>query len=327
MKAARINEFGAPDVIRIDDVPQPTPNEGEILVRVAAAGVGPWDALLREGKIAVSSPLPLILGSDLSGVVEAARPGVTKFNAGDEVYGVTNTQFLGAYAEYAVASETMMARKPTSLSFAEAASAPVVAVTAWQMLFDHAHARAGQTVLIQGAAGNVGAYAVQMARNAGLEVFATASSKDLEYIRGLGAGTAIDYHATPFEDVIREADIVLDTVGGDTRVRSIRVLKPGGILVSVVSSPMPEDMAAKAGVRAVYFIVEVTTDRLKTIAELFDRKEIVPQVGTVLPLADARRAHQMLAGAPHGRGKIVLNVAARHDAPPGHLLQRAPGAA
>jgi NADPH:quinone reductase-like Zn-dependent oxidoreductase len=314
-------------VIRIDDVPQPTPNEGEILVRVAAAGVGPWDALLREGKIAVSSSLPLILGSDLSGVVEAARPGVTKFNTGDEVYGVTNTQFLGAYAEYAVASETMMARKPTSLSFAEAASAPVVAVTAWQMLFDHAHARAGQTVLIHGAAGNVGAYAVQMARNAGLEVFATASSKDLEYIRGLGAGTAIDYHATPFEDVIREADIVLDTVGGDTRVRSIRVLKPGGILVSVVSSPMPEDMAAKAGVRAVYFIVDVTTDRLNTVAELFERKEIVPQVGTVLPLADARVAHQMLAGAPHGRGKIVLNVAARHDPPSGHLLQPAPGAA
>lgn len=326
MKAARIQEFGAPDVIGIDDVPQPTPSEGQILVRVAAAGVGPWDALLREGKIA-GSPLPLILGSDLSGVVEAARPGVTKFNTGDEVYGVTNTQFLGAYAEYAVASETMMARKPTSLSFAEAASAPVVAVTAWQMLFDHAHARAGQTVLIHGAAGNVGAYAVQMARNAGLEVFATASSKDLEYIRGLGAGTAIDYHATPFEDVIREADIVLDTVGGDTRVRSIRVLKPGGILVSVVSSPMPEDMAAKAGVRAVYFIVDVTTDRLNTVAELFERKELVPQVGTVLPLADARVAHQMLAGAPHGRGKIVLNVAARHDPPSGHQLQPAPGAA
>jgi NADPH:quinone reductase-like Zn-dependent oxidoreductase len=187
VKAARIHEFRSPDVIRIDDVPQPTASEGEILVRVAAAGVGPRDALLREGEIAVSSPLPLILGSDLSGVVEATRPGLAKFNTGDEVYGVTNGQFRGAYAEYAVASETMMARKPTSLSFAEAASAPVVAGTAWQMLFDHAHARAGQAVLIHGAAGNVGAYAVQMARNAGLEVLATASSKDLEYVRELGA--------------------------------------------------------------------------------------------------------------------------------------------
>ena len=146
MKAARIHEFGSPDVIRIDDVPQPTASEGEILVRVAAAGVGPWDALLREGKIAVSAPLPLILGSELSGVGEATRPGLAKFNRGDEVYGVTNSQFRGAYAEYAVASETMVARKPTSLSFAEAASATAVAVTAWQMVFDHAHARAGTRI-------------------------------------------------------------------------------------------------------------------------------------------------------------------------------------
>jgi NADPH:quinone reductase-like Zn-dependent oxidoreductase len=306
MKAARIHEFGSPDVIRIDDVPPPTPNEGEILVRVAAAGVGPWDALFRERKIVVNSPLPLILGSDLSGVVEATGPGVTEFKAGDEVYGMTNSQFLGAYAQYALASEKMMAQKPRSLSFVEAASAPVVAVTAWQMLFDYAQAKAGQTVLIHGAGGNVGAYAVQMARNARLEVFATASSKDLDYVRELGAGTAIDHRETPFEDVVRAVDIVLDTVGGDTCVRSIGVLKPGGILVSVVS----EDIAAKAGVRAVYFIVDVTTDRLNTIAELFDSKKLVPQVGTVLPLADAQVAHQMLAGAPHGRGKIVLNVAA-----------------
>ena len=310
MKAARIHAFGSPDVIRIDDVPPPTPNAGEIVVRVAAAGVGPWDALLRERKSVVSSPLPLILGSDLSGVVEATGPGITKFKAGDEVYGMTNSQFLGAYAQYALASQMMMAHKPSSLSFVEAASAPVVAVTAWQMLFDYAEAKAGQTVLIHGAGGNVGAYAVQMARNAGLEVFATASAKDLDYVRELGAGTAIDYRETPFEDVVRAVDIVLDTVGGDTCVRSIGVLKPGGMLVSVVSSPMPEDMAAQAGVRAVYFIVDVTTDRLHTIAELFDSKKLVPQVGTVLPLADAQVAHQMLAGAPHGRGKIVLHVAA-----------------
>ena len=237
-------------------------------------------------------------------------PGVTKFRAGDEVYGMTNSQFLGAYAQYALASQMMIAQKPRSLSFVEAASAPVVAVTAWQMLFDYAEAKAGQTVLIHGAGGNVGAYAVQMARNAGLEVFATASAKDLDYVRELGAGTAIDYRETPFEDVVRAVDIVLDTVGGDTCVRSIGVLKPGGMLVSVVSSPMPEDMAAQAGVRAVYFIVDVTTDRLHTIAELFDSKKLVPQVGTVLPLADAQVAHQMLAGAPHGRGKIVLHVAA-----------------
>ena len=243
-------------------------------------------------------------------MVEATGPRVTNFKAGDEVYGVTNSQFLGSYAQYALASQMMMAQKPRSLSFVEAASAPVVAVTAWQMLFDYAQGKAGQAVLIHGAAGNVGAYAVQMAHDAGLEVFATASSKDRDFVRKLGAGTVIHYRETPFEDVGRTVDIVLDTVGGDTRVRSIGVLKPGGILVSVVSSPIPEEIAAKAGVRAVYFIVDVTRDRLNTIAKLFDRKKLVPQVGTVLLLKDAHVAHQMLAGAPHGRGKIVLNVAA-----------------
>lgn len=310
MKAARIHEFGSPDVIRIDDVPPPTPHEREILVRVAAAGVGPWDALFREHKLEVGSPLPLTLGADLSGVVEATGPGVTRFKAGDEVYGLTNSQFLGAYAQYALASEITTAQKPRSLSFTEAASAPVVAVTAWQMLFDYGHATRGQTVLIHGAGGNVGAYAVQMARLAGLEVFATASSLDTDYVRKMGAGTVINYREVLFEHVVRAVDIVIDTVGGDTRIRSISVLKPGGILVSAVSSPMPNDIAAQAGVRAVNFIVDVTTDRLKTVAELFDSKKIVPQVGTVLPLADVRVAHQMLAGAPHRRGKIVLNVAA-----------------
>lgn len=308
MKAARIHEFGSPAVIVIDDVPRPTPNKGEILIRVAAAGVGPWDALIREHKSLVSTRLPLTLGSDLSGVVEATGPGVTRFKAGDEIYGVTNSQFQGAYAEYALASEKMIARKPRSLSFVEAASAPVVGVTAWQMLFDYAHAKAGQKVLIHGAGGSVGAYAVQLARNAGLEIFAVASSKDLDYVRKLGARVAIDFRATRFEDDVRDVDIVLDTVGGDTPARSITVLKPGGILVSVASASMPKDIAAKAGVKAVFFLVEVTTERLDTISGLFGRKKLVPQVGTVLPLGDAQVAHRMLAGAPHRRGKIVLNV-------------------
>jgi NADPH:quinone reductase-like Zn-dependent oxidoreductase len=200
-----------------------------------------------------------------------------------------------------------MAHKPGSLSFIAAASAPVVAVTAWQMLFDYAHASVGQKVLIHGAAGNVGAYAVQMARNAGLEVFATAASNDLDYVRQLGAVVAIDYRQTRFEAAVRAVDIVLDLVGGDTLARSVAVLKPSGILVSAVTQP-PNEIAAKAGIRAVFFIVDVTTDRLNTIAGLFANKTLVPQVGTVLPLADARAAHQMLAGAPHARGKIVLKV-------------------
>jgi NADPH:quinone reductase-like Zn-dependent oxidoreductase len=277
---------------------------------VKAAGVGPWDALIREGRSGVPQTLPLTLGSDVAGTVDAIGPNVSGFSVRDEVYGLTNEHFTGGYAEYALASAASMAPKPRSLSFIEAASAPVVTVTAWQMLFDYAHAAAGQKVLILGAAGNVGAYAVQMARSAGLEVFATASAKDLDYVRELGAGTAIDYRQTRLEEVAPALDIVLDTVGGDTPVRSIAALKPGGILVSSVSSSMPQDTATKAGVRVVFFIVDVTTARLKTVAGLFDSKKLVPQVGTVLPLADAQVAHQMLAGAPHARGKIVLNVAA-----------------
>jgi NADPH:quinone reductase-like Zn-dependent oxidoreductase len=311
MKAATIVEYGPPNVIQLTETPLPDPGSGQLRVQVSAAGAGPWDTLVREGQSGVSQSLPLILGSDIAGTVDAIGANVSGFALGDEVYGLTNEHFTGGYAEYAVASARSMARKPKTLSFIEAASAPVVAVTAWEMLFDYAHAMAGQHVLIHGAAGNVGAYAAQMARNAGLEVFATASSNDLDYVRKLGAGMPIDYRKTRFEDVVEAVDIVLDTVGGETRVRSLRVLKPGGILVSVVSTPMPSDHTMRAGVRAVYFIVDVTTARLNTIAELFDSKKLVAQVGTVLSLAEAQVAHQMLAGAPHERGKIVLSVAAR----------------
>lgn len=309
MKAAQIVEYGPPSVIQVADIPRPQPQSGQLLVRVKAAGVGPWDALIREGRSGIPQALPLTLGSDIAGTVDAMGADVSGFAIGNEVYGLTNNQFTGGYAEYAIASAPSMAIKPRSLNFIEAASAPVVAVTAWQMLFDYAHAIAGQKVLIQGAAGNVGAYAVQLARNAGLEVFATASSKDLDYVRALGAATVIDHHRSRFEAVVHAVDIVLDTVGGDTRMRSLGVLKPGGILVSAVSSPISSEAAAKAGVRVVNFIVEVTTARLNKITELFDSGRLVTDVGTVLPLEKARTAHEMLGRAPHKRGKIVLSVA------------------
>lgn len=308
MKAARILQFGPPSVIVNDELERPKPGPGQLVVQVKAAGVGPWDALIREGKSAVSPAPPLILGSDLAGIVAEVGSGVSGFKAGDEVYGSTNDGFVGAYAEYAVASAAMMAPKPRRLNFLEAASAPVVGVTAWQMLFDYAHAQAGQTVLIHGAAGNVGAYAVQLARNAGLNVIATASANDLEYVRSLGANLVLDYHRSKFEDSAHAVDIVVDTVGGVTQERSFRVLKPGGILVSVVA-PVSEDTAKRYGVKAVFFYVEVTTARLQNLTELFDSGKLVPCVGTVLPLSQARVAHDMLAGAPHDRGKIVLKIA------------------
>jgi len=303
-----IRRFGPPSVIVTANVARPEPAAGQVLVRVKAAGVGYWDALIREGKAVVTTPLPLILGSDFSGIVEAAGPGVSEFKPGDEIYGATNDQFIGAYAEYACASAKMIARKPSRLNYLKAASVPVVAVTAWQMLFEYGRAVAGQTALIHGAAGNVGAYAVQLARNAGLHVVATASARDAEYVRGLGAEKIVDYHEIRFEDVVDHVDIVVDTVGGEVRERSLRVLGPKGILVSVVS-PIPAEMARRYGARAVFFLVEVTTSRLSAIGSLLEGGELAVQVGTVLPLEQARLAHEMLAGAPHARGRIVLDVA------------------
>jgi NADPH:quinone reductase-like Zn-dependent oxidoreductase len=308
MKAARVLQFGPPSVIANYELAQPKPTAGQLLVRVKAAGVGGWDALIREGKV-ILQPLPIILGYELSGIVEAIGADVSGFKLGDGVYGATNEQFSGAYAEYAVPFARMMARKPKALSFTEAASAPVVAVTAWQMLFEYARATAGQTVLIHGAAGNVGAYAVQLAKLGGLRVVATAASKDQDYVRGLDAESVIDYRKEKFEDSVTGVDIVLDTVGAEVQQRSLQVLKRGGILVSVVS-PVPEAMQRVWNIRAAYFCVDVTTARLNKIAELFDRGKLFTDVEIVLPLEKAGIAHEMLAGWYHSRGKIVLSIAA-----------------
>ena len=303
MKAGRIHYFGPPNAIVIDEIPCPAPEEGELVVRVAAAGVGPWDAFIREGKSVVQLSLPVILGADLAGTVDSVGTRVHQYKPCDEVVGVTNKQFCGAYAEYAVASAQMLAAKPRSLSFVEAASVPVVAVTAYQMLFDYALLKAGQAVLIHGASGNVGGYAVKLAKQAELQVFATAGPGDLDYVRGLGAEMVVDYETTKFEDAVPPVDAVLDTVGGETQHRSFRVLKPGGILVSSVSPP-PQ----RAGFRSAFFLVDVTATRLDTLARLLDSRKLTTAVGTVLPLEEARKAHEMLAGAPHERGKIVLTM-------------------
>src|SRR4051812_32053274 len=307
MKAARIHRFGSPVVIEVEDVPRPIPAAGEVLVRVAAAGVAPWDALIREGKSKVSPPPPLTLGSDLSGVVEALGPGVSQFKRGDQIYGVTNAQFVGANAEFAVASASMVASKPPRLTSLEAASIPVVAVTAWQMLFEHARPDAGQRVLVLGAAGNVGAYAVQFAANAGFHVIAVVGSQDVEFVRSLGASDVSDYRVADFANDVRAVDVVIDTVGGNTRERASGVLKPGGSLVTVVST---EFVPSRSDIRSVFFYAEVTTARLSAITALLDSGKVIPHVGSVLPLRDVRTAHEMLAGTPHRRGKIMLELGA-----------------
>lgn len=277
----------------------PVPAAGAALVRVCAAGVGPWDALVRSGRSGVPQTLPLTPGACIAGVLEAT---------GEAVYGLTNPTFTGGYGQYALAMLDSLAPKPTSTGFVEAASVPVVAVTAWQMIFDHAQLTVGQTVLVQGAAGNVGAYVVQLARWAGARVVAVAAASDAAYLRGIGADDVIDFHAQRFEECVSGVDAVIDTVGGETQARSFAVIKPGGMLVSSVSEPS-QALAAQCGVRTAYFIVAVRTAQLERIARLIDDGTLRTDLGVVLSLADARKAHEMLAGTlPHPRGKIVLDV-------------------
>jgi NADPH:quinone reductase-like Zn-dependent oxidoreductase len=308
-KACRIHRFGTPEVITLEDIALPAPGEGEVLVRVKAAGVGPWDAWIRAGKSAIPQPLPLTLGSDLAGVVTAVGPGVVHVAPGDAVFGVTNVHFTGGYADLAIATAGMIAKKPVALGDIDAASVPVVAVTAWQALFDQARVTEGQTVLVHGGAGNVGAYVVQLAHKAGLRVIATARGIDLGYVRDLGADEVLDFHARRFEDVVGEVDTVIDLVGGEVQARSFTVLKPGGALISAVSPPDQASAAAR-GVRAGFFLVDVSTARLTRIAGMIEAGALVPSVGAVLPLSGARVAHEMLEDKrPSPRGKIVLNVA------------------
>jgi NADPH:quinone reductase-like Zn-dependent oxidoreductase len=308
-KACRVHEFGGPEVIRLEAQDALRPGNGEVVVRVKAAGVGPWDAWIRAGKSAVPQPLPLTLGSDLAGVVEAVGPNVTSIARGDAVFGVTNPQFTGSYADRAIATAAMIARKPASISNVAAASVPVIAVTAWQALFEQAGVFRGQSVLIHGAAGSVGAFAVQLARQAGVRVMATCAQRDLPYVRGLGAAEVFTREGAPFESLVQGVDAVIDLVGGDVQTRSFAVLKSGGALISTVSQP-EQAFAAARGVKAAFFLVNVTTERLQAIARMLETGRLVTAVGTVLPLSEARTAHEMLDGIrPKPRGKIVLHVA------------------
>ena len=307
MQAIRVHSFGGPDSLVAESVPRPTAGAGEVLLRVKAAGVGPWDAWIRSGRSVLPQPLPLTLGSDVAGTVEDVGPGVSPFRVGDAVFGATNGQFTGGYAEYAAAAATRLARIPRGLSFVEAASVPVVGCTAWQAVFEHGAVDGTKRVLVHGAAGNVGAYAVQFAARAAREVIGTAAPDEAEFVRALGAQHVIDPWKSRFEEAVTGVDVVIDTIGGETQERSFSVLKPDGVLVSAVSAP-DQQQAAAHGVRALFFLVEVSSQRLEAIAALIEAGDVHTRVGEVLPLASARIAHEMLAGRPHKRGKIVLTV-------------------
>jgi NADPH:quinone reductase-like Zn-dependent oxidoreductase len=309
MKAIHIYGRGGPDQLVYEDAPQPHPGPGEVLVRVYATAViateWTWSVTYQTaaGKTR-SLPIP---GHDLSGVVEEVGPGVTTLSKGSDVYALTDFERDGAEAEYTIALPSELAPKPRSLDYVQAASVPLAALTAWQAFFDHAGLVAGQTVLIHGAAGGVGVFAVQLAHWAGAHIIATASARNSGFLRELGADEIIDYTTTRFEDVVHNVDIVLDTVGGDTLERSWKVVKKGGFLISVVSPPSPEQAKAHGGVRPFYFIVEPNRDQLIQIGTLIDEGRIRPIVDTVFPLSQARQAYEQGARR-HTRGKIVLRV-------------------
>jgi NADPH:quinone reductase-like Zn-dependent oxidoreductase len=308
MKAIRIHNYGGPEVLRYEDAPRPEPGAGEILIRIHAAGVNPIDWKIRDGymKEALPNSLPLIPGWDVSGVVEKTGPEVSRLKEGDEVYGVTDITRDGSYAEYMVALESELALKPKSLHHAHAAGVPIGALTAWQALFDVGELRPGERVLIHAGAGGVGHLAIQLAKLKGAQVFATASTRNQELLRELGADEPIDYTTQRFEDVAGDVDVVLDTVGGETQERSCKTLKKGGILVSLTEPPSAEKAAAH-GVRATFHAGHPRADQLAEIAALIDSGEIKVLIDRIIPLSEARRA-QELSQSGRARGKIVLRV-------------------
>jgi NADPH:quinone reductase-like Zn-dependent oxidoreductase len=310
MKAVRMHGYGLPEVLKYEDAPRPEPGEGEALVKIHAAGVNPVDWKIRAGHLRAfrDYPMPFILGWDLSGTVEELGPGAAAwgFRAGDEVYARPDLGRNGAYAEYIAVRASEIQRKPMSLDHVHSTAIPLAALTAWQAIFDAGQLRAGQRILIHAAAGGVGTFAVQLARWKGAYVIGTASKANHDFVKELGANEVIDYQTTRFEDAVRDVDVVLDTVAGETRDRSWQVLKKGGILVSILGQPSQED-ANKQGVRAAGVFVQPHPAQLAELAALADAGTIRPIIETVLPLAEAARAHEMNESL-HTHGKIVLRV-------------------
>ena len=308
MKAVRIHTYGGSDVLSYENAPRPVPAEGEVLIRVYATTVNPYDCAVRAGYMTgyFKPSFPFILGTDVSGVIEEVGEGVTSFSPGEAVYTRAGVSRDGAYAEYVIALAADVSAKPQSLDHIRSAALPHVTLTAWQALFGLANLEKGQTVLIHGAAGGVGHVAVQLAKSRGAKVIGTAS-ENYDLLEKLGVDQAIDYATTPFENIVHDVDVVLDTVGGDTQQRSWSTLKRGGILVSTIQPPS-EEAAAVHGVRqAMVFSTPPIAQTLSEVARMADSGQIKPVVSKVLPLQDVQRAHQIVE-AKHARGKVVLQV-------------------
>src|ERR1700757_1984182 len=308
MKAIVIHEYGGPNVLKYEDVPRPEPKRDQILVRVVAAGVNPVDGMIRSGMFANEKrAFPVILGGDVAGVVEKVGNKITKFKAGDPVFAYVSLDNSGGYAQYALVTEREAAPKPKSLTYVEAAAVPIVAMTAWQALIDTAKLSAGQTVLIHGGSGGVGSFAIQIARARGAKVIATASTANQDLVKQLGADVAIDYTKQKFEDIAKDVDVVLDSIGTNTLARSYGVVKKGGIVVSLVARPKESELE-KHHIRGIALNVEPNSEELAEIGKLIDDKKIKVIVSQTFPLSEAMNAQQQVATG-HARGKIVLKIA------------------
>ena len=308
MHCVCIYHYGGPEMLTCTEAPRPRCGPGEVLVQVHAAGVNPVDWKIREGhlKEQLKHTFPLVLGWDVSGAITETGPGTSRLKTGDEVFSRPDLLRDGAYAEFIVIKESEVARKPRTLDHVHAAALPLAGLAAWQSLVEAAQLASGQRVLIHAAAGGVGSLAVQLAKTRGAYVVATASARNHDYLRGLGADEIIDYEHMRFEDLAPAMDVVLDTIGGDTQERSWKTLKPGGILVSLVSPPST-DTAAKLGLRQAFFFVQPHAAQLEAIADLVDAGKLKSNVETILPLSEAKRAHVLSQGG-HTRGKIVLQI-------------------
>ena len=308
MKAVCIYAYGGPEVLKYEDAPRPHPEAGEVLVRVHAAGINPVDWKIREGhlKEMLHSTLPLILGWDVSGVVESLGTGLTRLKVGDAVFSRPDIARDGAYAEFIVIRESEVALKPASIDHVHAAALPLAGLTAWQTLFTAGGLAAGQRVLIHAAAGGVGSLAVQLAKWKGAHVIGTASARNHDFLRKLGVDQVIDYATVPFEGAVDPVDLVLDTLGGEVQERSWKVLKPGGLLVSIAQPPSAATAAAH-GVRQAFVFTQPNAAQLAEIAALVEAEQLKAIVETILPLSDATRG-QELSERGHTRGKIVLRV-------------------
>ncbi len=307
MKAVQVRQWGGIDAAVVEDVERPQPAAGEVLIRVKATSINPLDWSIREGYLQEYVSLPYLLGSDVSGDIEALGEGVEGLQIGMPIYGMKGLRG-GGFAEYTTMLPTELAAKPHSLSYKEAAAVPHAALTAWQSLNDIAELQTGQKILIHAAAGGVGHYAVQFAKLKGAYVIGTGSAKNEAFVRGLGADEFIDYPNVPFESVVNDMDVVFDTVGYDTTVRSCGVLKSGGTLVCIVTPPPPE-VAAQHNVVVKFYGAHPDSAQLKDIAALIDAGKITPSISQVLQLDQVHEALQLSQGR-HVRGKLVMSLEA-----------------